>query len=518
MDFPILSVLTFLPLVGALFIFGIMKGDSDVVAANSRQVALWTSVITLVLSLVMLANFDPTTPTMQFVERTPWISEFNINYHMGVDGISVLFVVLTALLTPLCIMVSWTAITKDVRAYMAAFLALEAFVIGVFCALDFALFYVFWEAMLIPMFIIIGVWGGERRVYAAVKFFLYTFVGSVLMLVAMLYLYFASGNTFDIQVLAGIPLSVEEQKWLWLALFAAFAVKVPMWPVHTWLPDAHVQAPTAGSVILAGILLKMGAYGFLRFSLPMMPDASAYFAPLVFTLSAIAIVYTALVALMQTDIKKMIAYSSVSHMGFVTLGIFAGTVEGIQGSIMQMINHGIVSAALFMLIGVVYERLHTRDIAKYGGLVQRMPVYAVIFLTFTMASVGLPGTNNFVGEFLVLLGSYQVAQTATVVACGGIVLGACYMLWLAKRMVFGVVTNAEIDHAPDVNLREKVAFAPLIVLVFLLGLLPGLVLNLTETSVKHLVQVDYRPRAEKVIVEPEATSKPAVPHSLEGAE
>jgi NADH-quinone oxidoreductase subunit M len=486
MDLPILSTLIFVPLLGAVFMFA-MRGDPDIVERNARQVALWTSLFTLALALVAWAAFDHNVGHMQLVESKRWIEAFNINYALGVDGISMPFILLTALLTPICILVSWESITKHVRSFMAAFLALEAFVIGVFCALDFVLFYVFWEAMLIPMFIIIGIWGGENRVYAAIKFFLYTFVGSVLMLVAMLYMYTLSNGSFDILHLATLSYDHDVQKWLWLALFAAFAVKIPMWPVHTWLPDAHVQAPTAGSVILAGILLKMGAYGFLRFSLPMFPEASAYFAPMVFALSVIAIIYTALVALMQTDIKKLIAYSSVSHMGFITLGIFAGTVESIQGSIMQMVNHGIVAAALFMLVGVIYDRMHTRDIAKFGGLVNTMPVYALVFMLFTMASVGLPGTNNFVGEFLILLGSYPVAQVPTVLACAGIVLGACYMLWLYKRMVFGEVKNPEVKTLTDMTLREKLSFAPLIVLTLLLGLAPAYMLDISEKSVQTMV-------------------------------
>lgn len=486
MDLPLLSSLICVPLIGAIFMFT-MRGEADIVDRNARQVALWTSVFNLALAMVTFMAFDASNGHMQLVEQKVWIESFNINYHLGVDGIAMPFILLTALLTPICILISWQSITKQVRAYMAAFLALEAAVIGVFCALDFVLFYVFWEAMLIPMFIIIGVWGGENRVYAAIKFFLYTFIGSVLMLVAMLYMYQASGGSFDIQHLATLNFDPEAQKWLWLALFAAFAVKVPMWPVHTWLPDAHVQAPTAGSVILAGILLKMGAYGFLRFSLPMFPEASAYFAPLVFGLSVIAIIYTALVALMQTDIKKLIAYSSVSHMGFITLGIFAGTVESIQGSIMQMVNHGIVAAALFMLVGVVYDRMHTRDIARFGGLVHTMPVFALVFMLFTMASVGLPGTNNFVGEFLILLGAYPVAQVPTVLACAGIVLGACYMLWLYKRMVFGEVRNDEVRALTDMTVREKISFAPLVVLTLLLGLVPALMLDMSESAVQTMV-------------------------------
>ncbi|MDD9919293.1 MAG: NADH-quinone oxidoreductase subunit M, partial [Alphaproteobacteria bacterium] len=368
------------------------------------------------------------------------------------------------------------------------------------------LFYVFWEAMLIPMFLLIGIWGGENRIYAALKFFLYTFVGSVLMLAAMLYLYQRGGGSFDIQHLAELNLTLIEQKWLWLALFAAFAVKVPMWPFHTWLPDAHVQAPTAGSVILAGILLKMGAYGFLRFSLPILPDASTFFAPMMFALSAIAIVWAALVAFAQVDVKKMIAYSSVSHMGFVTLGIFAGTADAMQGAILQMVNHGIVSAALFMLIGVVYDRMHTRNLTHFGGLVERMPIYASIFMVFMLASVGLPGTNSFVGEFLILSGSYAVAQVATLVAISGVVLGALYMLWLYRKMVFGEAKNTTVRKLNDVNMREIVMFIPLIFFVFYIGLMPDKTLDITRESVRELA-AKYSPESSELLQKSETMIK-----------
>ena len=488
-ELPLLSIVTFLPLVGSVLIFAFMRGNDERVSKNAKNVALWVAIFNLVLSLIILKKFDTTTSEMQFVEFAPWVANFNINYHLGIDGISALFVFLTALLTPICILVSWDSITKNVKAYMAAFLALESFVIGVFCALDMVLFYVFWEAMLIPMFLIIGIWGGENRIYAALKFFLYTFIGSVLMLVAIIYMYYESGGSFSVLELPALlsEISILEAKLLWLALFAAFAVKVPMWPVHTWLPDAHVQAPTAGSVILAGVLLKMGAYGFLRFSLPILPDATAYFAPMVFGLSVVAIIYTALVALMQTDIKKLIAYSSVSHMGFVTLGIFAATDVSLKGAILQMFNHGIVSAALFMLVGVVYDRLHTREIKMLGGLVKVMPFYALVMMFFTMASVGLPGSNNFVGEFMVLLGSYQVAQTATVLATLGVLLGACYMLWLYKRAIFGEITNKDVEKLKDMNLREKLMFAPLAIFVVWIGIYPAAFLNVLNSSVNKLV-------------------------------
>lgn len=486
MDLPILSLLIVTPLLGAALIMLVKHRNPETERKNVRATALWVSLFVFALSLLLLWNFDTTQPAMQFVEKTPWVPAFNIFYHVGVDGLSLPLILLTTLLTPLCVLVSWESITTRVRPYYAAFLALEGVVIGVFCALDFVLFYVLWEAVLIPMFLIIGIWGGERRVYAALKFFLYTFVGSVLMLVAMMYLYFAAGKSFDIQAMANLALDPSVQWWLWLAFFAAFAVKVPMWPFHTWLPDAHVQAPTAGSVILAGVLLKLGAYGFMRFSLPILPDASLYFAPFVFTLSVIAIIYAALVAFAQTDIKKMIAYSSVSHMGFITLGIFAGTVESLQGSVLQMVNHGIVSAALFMLVGVVYDRLHTREINQFGGLVQPMPVYAAIMMVFTMAAVALPGTNSFVGEFMILLGSFPIAPVFTAIASIGVVLGAVYMLWLYRKMVFGTPVHAHVKELTDMNMREIVMFLPLLALVAWLGLAPVYALKLIEPTAAHL--------------------------------
>ena len=406
-DFPILSLVTFLPLVGALFIL-LIRGDEAVVARNARMTALWTSSITFFLSLMLWTGFDRKSAAFQFVEKNPWIESFGINYHMGVDGISVLFVLLSTLLTPICILASWDAIKVRVREYMIAFLVLETLMVGMFCALDFVLFYIFFEGVLIPMFLIIGVWGGQRRVYAAFKFFLYTLTGSVLMLLAILAIYLQAGTT-DVPTLLKYALPGDIQYWLWLAFFASFAVKVPMWPVHTWLPDAHVEAPTAGSVILAGVLLKMGAYGFLRFSVPMLPVATDFFTPMVFTLSIIAVIYTSLVALVQLDMKKLIAYSSVAHMGFVTLGIFTLNQQGVTGAIFQMLSHGIVSAALFLCVGVIYDRMHTREIARYGGLAERMPVYAFFFMVFMLASVGLPGTSGFVGEILILVGLFQVS-------------------------------------------------------------------------------------------------------------
>ncbi len=484
---PLLSMLIALPFIGSLLTLMIKHDNSAIAAANARMLGLLVSLGTLGLAIVTWLRFEPM-GGYQFAERYSWIPPLGAEYFIAVDGISLPLILLTALLTPLCLLISWTSITDRVKQFVAAFLMLEALVIGVFCALDGLLFYIFWEAMLIPMFLIIGIWGGEQRVYATLKFFLYTFAGSVLMLIALIYLYLQTG-TFDLTVMPTMvqDLPLTAQQFLFLAFLAAFAVKIPMWPVHTWLPDAHVQAPTAGSVILAGVLLKMGGYGLLRFSLPLAPDASVYFAPLMFALSAIAIIYASLVAFAQTDIKKLIAYSSVAHMGFVTLGIFAGTTESAQGAVMQMINHGIVSAALFMVIGVVYERLHTRDLAKYGGLTKPMPVFAAVFMIFMLASVGLPGTNSFVGEFLVLVGSYPVAQLATVCAALGVVLGALYMLWLYRKMMFGTPARKAIEKLADINKRELIAFAPLLVLVFVLGLFPNMLLKVTEPSVDRVL-------------------------------
>ncbi|MBF0368077.1 MAG: NADH-quinone oxidoreductase subunit M [Magnetococcales bacterium] len=477
-----LSLVTFLPLIGALAIFILVRNNVEL----AKKVALGTSVLTFLLCLRLYAGFDTTIATFQFTEEANWLPAFGVYYRMGIDGISLPFVLLTALLTPICILASWDVIQKHVREYMIAFLALESFVIGVFCALDFVLFYILWEAMLIPMFLIIGVWGGPRRVYAALKFFLYTLAGSVLMLIAVLSISI-KGGTFSIPDLMEIPFGFNFQAWIFLGFFISFAVKVPMWPFHTWLPDAHVEAPTAGSVILAGILLKMGAYGFLRFSIPMLPDATRFFVPLVFGLSMVAIVYTALVALVQSDLKKLIAYSSVSHMGFVTVGLFSLNQQGVEGSILQMVNHGIVSGALFLLVGVVYDRLHTREIARYGGLVIRMPVYAVIFMLFTMASVGLPGTNGFVGEFLILVGAFLANKAVATVAATGVVLGAAYMLWMYKKVVLGDIRHDDVKAMMDMNKREIAMFVPLIVLVFWIGFYPGPFLDMFHVSVEHLL-------------------------------
>ena len=485
-DWPLLTLVTFLPLVGAGFIFLFAQGGGEAADRNAKGVALMTTVLTFLISLVIWANFENGTADFQFVERHAWLGG-NIDYSMGVDGISMLFVVLTAFLMPICILASWRSITMRVREYMIAFLMLECMMIGVFCALDFVLFYLFFEGGLIPMFLIIGVWGGPRRVYSSFKFFLYTLLGSVLLLLALIYMYFEAGTT-DIPSLMAHGFTAEAQTWLWLAFFASFAVKMPMWPVHTWLPDAHVEAPTAGSVILAGVLLKMGGYGFLRFSLPMLPLASDFFVPLVFTLSVVAVIYTSLVALMQEDMKKLIAYSSVAHMGFVTIGIFTFNTQGIEGGIFQMLSHGIVSAALFLCVGVIYDRIHSREIARYGGLVNRMPVYAFTFMIFMLASVGLPGTAGFVGEILVLIGVYQVNTWVAALAALGVILGAAYMLWLYRRTVFGELEKDDLKQILDMNSREIAFFAPLIVLAIVMGVYPGPFLDVMHVSVDNLIQ------------------------------
>jgi NADH-quinone oxidoreductase subunit M len=484
-DLPILSIVTFLPLVGALITFLIWE-DSEVARRNVRFVALFTTVVTFLVSLGIWYNFDNAQSGFQMVEKVAWIREGDIAYHMGVDGISMLFVILTTFLMPFCILASWESVQNRVREYMIAFLILETLMIGVFCALDIVLFYVFFEAGLIPMFLIIGVWGGARRVYASMKFFLYTLLGSVLMLLAIMAMYWQAGTT-DIPTLMAYKFPAEMQTWLWLAFFASFAVKMPMWPVHTWLPDAHVEAPTAGSVILAGILLKMGGYGFLRFSLPMFPLASADMQTFVLVLSVIAIVYTSLVALMQEDIKKLIAYSSVAHMGYVTMGIFAANTQGIQGGIFQMLAHGLVSGALFLCVGVVYDRMHTREIAAYGGLVNNMPKYAVAFLIFTMANVGLPGTAGFVGEFLTLLGAFRANTWIALIATLGVILSAAYALWLYRRVVFGTLDKEALKSILDLNTREKWIIYPLVVLVIFFGVYPSPVFDVTQASVDALL-------------------------------
>jgi NADH-quinone oxidoreductase subunit M len=480
----LLSIATFLPLLGVLLIlFMAPAGKAGDMLA--RQISLFATAVTFAVTLVLWSLFDPTTPGFQFEELYPWLGG-NINYHLGVDGISLPFVILTAFLMPLCILASWTSIETRVKEYMIAFLVLETLMIGVFVSLDLVLFYLFFEGGLIPMFLIIGIWGGARRVYASFKFFLYTLLGSVLMLIAVMAMYVTAGTT-DIPTLMAYDFPPEMQTWLWLAFFASFAVKMPMWPVHTWLPDAHVEAPTAGSVILAGILLKMGGYGFLRFSLPMFPDASVDFAPLVFALSVIAIIYTSLVALMQEDIKKLIAYSSVAHMGFVTMGLFALNRQGIDGAVFQMISHGFVSGALFLCVGVVYDRMHTREIKAYGGLVNRMPLYAVIFMVFTMANVGLPGTSGFVGEFLTLVGAFKANTTVALLATTGVVLSAAYALWLYRRVVFGELEKKSLMDIEDLNSREIFILAPLVAATIFFGFYPKPIFDMTGNSVQATI-------------------------------
>lgn len=484
-DWPILSTVTFLPLVGALLIL-LIKDDSEASRRNIRNVALLTTVFVFILSLVVWAGFDNSNPGFQMVEELDWMGS-GISYHMGVDGISVLFVVLSAFLMPFCILASWVSVEKRVKEYMIAFLILETLMIGVFCALDLFLFYVFFEASLIPMFIIIGVWGGKRRVYASLKFFLYTLLGSVLMLIAIMAMYWQAG-TMNIVELLQYNFPANMQTWLWLAFFASFAVKMPMWPVHTWLPDAHVEAPTAGSVILAGILLKLGGYGFIRFSLPMFPLASADFAPFIFTLSVVAIIYTSLVAMVQEDMKKLIAYSSVAHMAYVTMGIFAANEQGLQGAIFQMLSHGIVSGALFLCVGVIYDRMHTREIAAFGGLVNNMPKYAVAFLIFTMANVGLPGTSGFIGEFLTLFGVFRVNTWVALFATTGVILSAAYALWLYRKVIFGALDKESLKALLDLSPREKLILYPLVALTIFFGVYPTPVFNATAGAVNALIQ------------------------------
>jgi NADH-quinone oxidoreductase subunit M len=477
---PLLSLCTFVPLVGAALILLMPRPDA------ARWIALGTTIVVFALSLLVWAGFNNADAGFQLVEKHDWLGG-GISYHMGVDGISMLFVVLTAGLMPFCIAASWESVEKRVAEYMIAFLVLETMMIGVFCALDLVLFYVLFEGGLIPMFLIIGIWGGKRRVYASFKFFLYTFVGSVLMLLAIMAMYWYTGTTDIVALLANPHFPKGMQTWLWLAFFASFAVKMPMWPVHTWLPDAHVEAPTAGSVILAGILLKMGGYGFLRFSLPMFPNATAMFAPMVFTLSVIAIIYTSLVALAQEDMKKLIAYSSVAHMGFVTMGIFTITHQGVEGGIFQMLSHGVVSGALFLCVGVVYDRLHTREIAAYGGLVNRMPMYAAFFLVFTLANVGLPGTSGFIGEFLTMLGAFLYNSWIAIFAATGVILSAAYALYLYRRIIFGALVKPTLQTMQDLTPREIAILAPLVVITIALGVYPKPVFDVTTPAVAKLV-------------------------------
>jgi len=492
LGFPILTLSIFLPTAGALLIWLFIKNDQAV-----RWSALIVSVVTFLVTLPLAMSFDTSTADMQFNELHEWIPAFNIHYQLGVDGISMPFIILTSLLTVICIVSAWKCIQERVKEYMLAFLILETTLIGVFCALDAVLFYFFWEAMLIPMYLIIGVWGGKNRVYATLKFFLYTLGGSVLMLIALIAMYFKTGGSFSMLAYMDYPFDFDWQFWIFLAFFVAFAVKVPMWPVHTWLPDAHTEAPTAGSVILAGILLKMGAYGFLRFSLPMLPDASQYFAPLMVGLSLIAIIYISFVAMMQTDMKRLIAYSSIAHMGFVTLGTFVFTQIALEGAIINMISHGFVAGALFLCVGVLYDRLHSREISSYGGVASVMPVFAAVMLLFCMANVALPGASSFVGEIMVLVGTfsadqmYQFAFSTKMVAVAAtisVVLSACYTLWMYKRVMMGDLVKDEVKTMSDLSLREFMCFVPLIALVIWMGVYPMPVLDIMHASVSHLVE------------------------------
>ncbi len=483
-DWPILTTLLLLPVVGALFL-AILQGSDEAAKKNARWIALWTSLVAFALSLVLLVRFDPSNSGFQFEEHRPWLSN-TISYYVGVDGLSLPFVILTTFLMPVSILASWTSIEERVKEYMIAFLLLETLMIGVFVSLDLVLFYLFFEGGLIPMFLIIGVWGGPRRVYASFKFFLYTLLGSLLMLLAILAMYGQAGTT-EIPTLLKFHFPAALQTWLWFAFLASFAVKLPMWPVHTWLPDAHVEAPTAGSVILAAVLLKMGGYGFLRFSLPMFPEASVSYAPLMFTLGVAAILYTSLVAFAQKDMKKLIAYSSVAHMGFVTLGVFSGTEQGAQGAVFQMISHGVVSGALFLSVGVVYDRMHTREIAAYGGLADRMPMYAFVFMVFTMANVGLPGTSGFIGEFLSLLGTFNASNVAAMFATFGIILSALYGLTLYRHVIFGKLDKPSLAAIPDMNAREIAIMAPLVILTIGLGFYPKPVFDMTSGAVKAMI-------------------------------
>ena len=483
-DIPILSLTIFLPLLGAIVIL-LIKDDENSIN-NIKKVALWTSVGVFLLSLFIWLQFDSSNSGYQFQEKFRWFNDFNFYYHIGIDGISLFMVILSTFLTPLCILASWESIKKRVKEYMIAFLILETVMIGMFSSVDILLFYIFFEAVLIPMYLIIGIWGGDRRIYASFKFFLYTLLGSVLMLIAIITIYRLT-NSMSIEDLQGNYFAKNVQMYLWLAFFASFAVKIPMWPFHTWLPDAHVEAPTAGSVILAGVLLKMGGYGFIRFSLGMLPEASEYFSPLVMTLSIVAVVYTSLVALAQTDIKKLIAYSSVAHMGLVTIGIFIVNAQGLEGAMIQMISHGVVSGALFLCVGVIYDRMHTRDINFYGGLVNRMPIYATVFMIFMLGSVGLPGTSGFIGEFLVIVGAFKYSSIVVIGSATGIVLSAVYMLYLYKRIIFGEMSNEKLSEILDLNNREKIILIPLAIAVIFIGIFPNIFIEPMRLPLESII-------------------------------
>ena len=488
MNFPILSAIIFIPLIGSLFIL-VIKGDQKTVVKNSKYVAIFSSLANFFLSIFLWYSFDVSTSEFQFVEEKNWMKGF-INFQLGIDGISILFILLTTFIAPICIFSGIHSIKFKIKEFLIAILVMETLMLGVFCSLDLVIFYLFFEGGLIPMFLIIGIWGGPKRVYSAFKFFLFTLLGSVLMLIAIISIYWISGTT-DVIKLLDIRIPQEYQYLLWLAFFSSFAVKLPMWPFHTWLPDAHVEAPTAGSVILAAILLKMAGYGFMRFSIGLFPVASDYFTPLIFTLSIIAIIYTSLVALMQDDMKKLIAYSSVAHMGFVTIGIFSLTKQGLEGSIIQMMSHGLISAALFLCVGVVYDRLHSRMISSYGGLVNIMPKYAFVFMIFVLAALGLPGTSGFVGEFLVLVGTFQINIFVAVLASLGVILAAAYMLWLYKRVIFGKIASPEIKEMTDLSKTEIYIFASLVFLILFFGIYPEPLFNTIDISISNLI-VDYQ--------------------------
>jgi len=484
-NFPILSSVIFLPLLGCFVILFIRENNKNL-QNNIKFAALITSIGTFVLSILLWIAFDPNFEEYQFVEKKQWIDGFNFYYHIGIDGISLFMILLCTFLTPLCILSSWNNIQKKIKEYMIAFLVLETLMIGMFSCIDLLLFYIFFESILIPMFLIIGIWGGERKIYASFKFFLYTLLGSVLMLLAVIFIYQITG-TMNIEEIQSYSISKKVQYILWLAFFASFAVKIPMWPFHTWLPDAHVEAPTAGSVILAGVLLKIGGYAFIRLSLGFFPIASMFYAPLIFILSLIAIIYTSFIALAQKDIKKLIAYSSVAHMGFVTIGIFIVNQNSLEGAMIQMLSHGVVSAALFLCVGIIYDRMHTREIAFYNGLINKMPIYAFFLMIFTLASIGLPGTSGFVGEFLILLGTFKISPIIALFAASGIVLSAVYMLYLYKRIIFGIISNSKLKALFDLDIREMTILIPLTIVILWIGIYPNSFLKPMQIPLKKII-------------------------------